>query len=403
MEVREIARYPAAAPRDRPPGRSAGAPAAPPAAESKEVRLQRHRLRMTLLTVVNSTLQSGIVALFAFSGATGWAIAAAFAICSIGSTGLFALGVAGRWLLRLGDARLVHAQIAVNFIIQMVFLEAAPSLWLVFLTATLITCSYAMVAFTPRQFTWLWLAYGAVTAAGLYAGHERFASPEPSTLNIAILWLFFFLGVRRLALTGAQFSRLREQLYEKNKQLTALLERNEALASRDELTGAWNRRQLMALLGQERERMRRTGEAFSVAIFDLDHFKVVNDTFGHAGGDAVLKRFCALVEATKRGADLFARYGGEEFVLLMPATASPEQAAIGVERIRCTTMEADWSGTLQADHRVTVSAGVATCRPDESVDELLARADAALYAAKSQGRNRVTVAEARPAPTLSAA
>ena len=139
--------------------------------------------------------------------------------------------------------------------------------------------------------------------------------------------------------------------------------------------------------------MRRTGEAFSIAIFDLDHFKVINDTFGHAGGDAVLKHFCALVEATRRASDLFARYGGEEFVLLMPSTACVDQAAVGVDRIRATTMDADWSPALRVgQHRVTVSAGVATCRPDESVEELLARADAAMYVAKSQGRNRVTVA-----------
>ena len=127
---------------------------------------------------------------------------------------------------------------------------------MIFLGSTLITCTYAMVAFTPRQFTWLWLGYGAVTALALFAGHERFDTPAPTPLNIAILWLFFFMGVRRLALTGAQFSRLREQLSEKNKQLTILLERNKELASHDELTGAFNRRQLMQLLVDERDRAR---------------------------------------------------------------------------------------------------------------------------------------------------
>ena len=377
-----------------PPGPgSASAGDAAAAAQVRQERLQRHRLRMTLLSVVNSILQSGVVALFAWSGSTTPMLAAAFALVSVGTTGLFAIGIAARWLLRFSDARLLQAQIGVNFVTQMVFLEAAPSLWMIFLASTLITCSYAMVSFTPRQFTWLWLGYGAVTAASLYAGHERFSTPVPSPANIAILWLFFFLGVRRLALTGAQFSHLRAQLSEKNKQLVVLLERNEALASRDELTGAFNRRQLMLLLGQERERALASGEPWSVAIFDLDHFKSINDTFGHAGGDSVLKRFCALAHETMRASDRFARYGGEEFVLLMPGPSPADSAAVAVERVRRAVQGEDWRATLPAAQQgVTVSAGVATARDGESVEDLLARADAALYVAKSQGRNRVVVA-----------
>src|SRR6185312_16508636 len=105
------------------------------------------------------------------------------------------------------------------------------------------------------------------------AGRERFGSPAPTPVNIAVLWLFFFMGVRRLAVTGAQFSKLREQLSEKNKQLTVLLERNRELATHDELTGAFNRRHLMDTLADERERSRRSDAAYSVAIFDLDWFK----------------------------------------------------------------------------------------------------------------------------------
>jgi len=144
--------------------------------------------------------------------------------------------VARGWVLRLGDARLLHAQLAVNFVVQIAFLIAIPTLWIVFLASTLITCSYAMVALTPRQFTWLWLAYGLATGLALFAGRERFGSPAPTAFNIAVLWLFFFLGVRRLAVTGAQFSRLREQLSEKNRQLTVLLERNDS-PTREDIVG----------------------------------------------------------------------------------------------------------------------------------------------------------------------
>ena len=366
--------------------------------DTRQANLQRHRLRMTLLSVVNSLLQSIVIGLYAASDTISWPIAAIFAAASLGTTGLFAIGVAAGWLLKLGDARLLQAQLAVNFIVQIVFLLVAPPLWMIFLGSTLITCTYAMVAFTPRQFTWLWLGYGAVTALALFAGHERFETPAPTPLNIAILWLFFFIGVRRLALTGAQFSRLREQLSEKNKQLTILLERNKELASHDELTGAFNRRQLMQLLVEERDRAGRTHESFSVAIFDLDHFKTINDRFGHAGGDAVLKRFCALTCEAMRSTDRFARYGGEEFVLLMPMTPSIQTARQAAERIRHVVAGEDWRATLgKACTPVTVSAGVASWRPGESVEELLARADGALYEAKDQGRNRCVAAAPLPA------
>lgn len=359
----------------------------------KQARLQRHRLQMTLLSVVNSLLQSVVIGLFAASGATTWPLATAFAVASIVTTGLFALAVARRWVLRLGDARLLLAQLGVNFAVQIAFLIAIPSLWIVFLASTLITCSYAMVALTPRQFTWLWLAYGATTALALFAGRERFGSPAPTPVNIAVLWLFFFMGVRRLAVTGAQFSKLREQLSEKNKQLTVLLERNRELATHDELTGAFNRRHLMDSLADERERARRTDVAYSVAILDLDWFKAINDGHGHAGGDAVLRAFCDLARTELRANDLFARYGGEEFVLLMPATPTPEGARCVVERIRIAVAAHDWRAVLGAQApAVTVSAGIATWHRDESSELVLARADAALYDAKHRGRNRCVIA-----------
>jgi diguanylate cyclase (GGDEF)-like protein len=360
--------------------------------DSRQARLQRHRLQMTLLSVVNSLLQSVVIGLFAASGATSWNAAIAFALASLATTGLFAVAVARGWVIGLGDVWLLHAQLIVNFAVQIAFLIVAPTLWVVFLASTLIACSYAMVAFTPRQFTWLWLGYGATTGLALFVGRHRFGTPAPTTFNIAVLWLFFFMGVRRLAVMGSQFTRLREQLSEKNKQLTVLLERNRELASHDELTGAFNRRHLMERLGEERDIDRRTGEGFSVAIFDLDHFKAINDRFGHGGGDAVLRQFCTLAREVMRAGDLFARYGGEEFVLLMPGASTLDAALCAAERIRSAVDAHDWGAVLgDADSPVTVSAGVATWWRDEPLEALLARADGALYEAKRNGRNRSVV------------
>ena len=346
-------------------------------------------MKTTTMTVVSSLLQSLLIGMFAWTGAATWAVATWFFVLSAGSTSFFLLTVRQGWNLRFKDRWLLWAQLLSNYVIQLVFIVAAPKLWMIFLASSLVSFNYAMLGFTPRQFRWTWLGFGATTALALWLGRERFAYPELSSVNVALLWLFFFLAVRRLALIGMQFSTLRAELSQRNRQLTLSLARIQELASHDDLTGAFNRRHFMELLQDERERSHRTQQPYSVALFDLDHFKTINDRFGHATGDSVLRDFCTLVQAHMRVTDRFARWGGEEFVLLMPVTTPVESASLAVERIRAAVAAHEWSSTpaMPADARVTVSAGVATCVAGESVETLLARADAALYQAKDAGRN----------------
>jgi len=355
----------------------------------KQQQLQAQRMQTTAMTVVSSLLQSLLIGLFAWNGTTTWGVALAFAALSMGSTGFFMLSVRRGWNLRFKDRWLQWAQLLSNFFIQLIFIVVATKMWIIFLASSLISFNYAMLGFTPAQFRWTWWGYGATTALALWIGRARFAYPELSDMNIALLWLFFFLAVRRLALIGMQFSTLRSELSQRNRQLERSLARIQELASHDDLTGAFNRRHFMELLQDERERSHRTGQPYSVALFDLDHFKTINDRFGHAAGDAVLRDFCTLVQAHMRVTDRFARWGGEEFVLLMPVTTPVESASLAVERIRAAVAGHVWNGsaTLPADFRVTVSAGVATSVPGESVETLVARADAALYQAKDAGRN----------------
>jgi diguanylate cyclase (GGDEF)-like protein len=355
----------------------------------KQQQLQAQRMQTTAMTVVSSLLQSLLIGMFAWTGTTPWATALAFFVASAGSTGLFLLAVHQGWNLRFKDRWLLWSQLLANYAIQLVFIVAAPRLWMIFLASSLVSFNYAMLGFTPRQFRWTWLGFGATTALALWIGRDRFAYPELTNVNVALLWLFFFLAVRRLALIGLQFSTLRAELSQRNRQLTLSLARIQELASQDDLTGAYNRRHFMELLQDERERSNRTRQPYSVALFDLDHFKTINDRFGHGAGDSVLRSFCTLVQAHMRVTDRFARWGGEEFVLLMPVTTPVESASLAVERIRAAVAAHDWSSTsmLPAEVRVTVSAGVATCVNGESVEALIARADAALYQAKDAGRN----------------
>ena len=356
---------------------------------SKQPQLQAQRIKTTTMTVVSSLLQSLLIGLFAWTGSTTWPVAVAFLLSSVGSTGFFSLSVRRGWNLRFKDRWLLWAQLLANYFIQLAFIVAAPKLWMIFLASSLVSFNYAMLGFTTRQFRWTWLGFGATTGLALAVGRAHFSYPELNDTNIALLWLFFFLAVRRLSLIGMQFSTLRSELSERNRQLTLSIARIQELASHDDLTGAFNRRHFMEMLVDERERSHRTQQPYSVALFDLDHFKSINDRFGHAGGDAVLRDFCTLVQAHMRVTDRFARWGGEEFVLLMPVTTPVESASLAVERIRSAVASHDWSAitALPPDMRVTVSAGIATCVPGESAEALIARADAALYQAKRAGRN----------------
>ena len=163
------------------------------------------------------------------------------------------------------------------------------------------------------------------------------------------------------------------------KRLEAELER---LASHDRLTDAYNRHRLYDLMHQSAGALHRYGTPFSVLIFDVDHFKAVNDQWGHPAGDTVLKELVARGQQTLREADVLGRWGGEEF-LVIANHAGGEAALELAERLRSTVADTPFPTV----GRVTISVGVATARPGESLEQLEERADRALYAAKQAGRN----------------
>jgi len=199
---------------------------------------------------------------------------------------------------------------------------------------------------------------------------------------------------RRAVLLGSrlEIERAERAAEAEHRRAQALEERNARLAHEamhDGLTGLANRRALdVALDAWVADGVR----PFAVALLDIDHFKVVNDTWSHQVGDQVLARLGVTLRAAVRDVDLPARYGGEEFALLL-AGADPGVAGQVCERIRVAVGELDW-GDLMSGRRITVSIGLAACTGACSVASLLTRADAALYRAKTEGRNRVRVAPA---------
>lgn len=164
-------------------------------------------------------------------------------------------------------------------------------------------------------------------------------------------------------------------------------------AGSDALTGLFNRRLFEEIAAHETARARRTGAALTAAMIDVDKFKTVNDTFGHAAGDAVLRAIGPVCRKALRATDQVARYGGEEIVILLPDT-SLEQAAPVLDRLRKDIM-AMIVPELGGRWVVTASIGAAEWRSDDGgIADMLARADAALYRAKESGRNRLELAPA---------
>jgi len=234
----------------------------------------------------------------------------------------------------------------------------------------------------PRRFaTWVAGVLCAVHAARTLVYAAQYGASlslfDDSVLNV----VFFAAGTLALpALTLGAVMMVNADI----------IKRTTWAADHDHLTGAWSRRAFFALAEREVERVHRGGQPLSVLIFDVDHFKDINDTHGHACGDRVLADIVLRAETVIRSVDTCARLGGEEFAVLLPDTGE-ETARVVAERLRAALdrgVDAGEAGLV----RYTVSIGLATLQAGESLAALLGRADAALYDAKDGGRNRVCAA-----------
>jgi diguanylate cyclase (GGDEF)-like protein len=189
----------------------------------------------------------------------------------------------------------------------------------------------------------------------------------------------------------------RRRLEEERARVKSELERTQELALLDELTGLANRRALELMLAEEVARALRHGRPLSILMADVDHFKAINDTYGHRAGDVVLRELGRLLAASLRSIDKAARYGGEELVVMLPETPGQEAQRVA-ERVRSAV--AEHSFVVEPDDarpplclHLTASLGIASLPQDaDSPEKLVELADRALYDAKSQGRNRVVVA-----------
>lgn len=217
----------------------------------------------------------------------------------------------------------------------------------------------------------------------------------PADVQILHLVLIFAI-LPTISGLGAQLNAMRVRLQDQKNELAQALTRIQVLATRDELTGLFNRRHMLEVLTQHQKRLERSGHhRFCLALLDIDHFKRINDTHGHNVGDEVLREFAATLQSSLRDTDVLARWGGEEFLLLINDTA-PEQANFGLDRAR-ELLAAKPLLSHMPDLKVTFSAGLTSYDDDEELSQCIERADKALYQAKRTGRNRTVVDDHRAA------
>ncbi|RZK99846.1 MAG: GGDEF domain-containing protein [Rubrivivax sp.] len=307
-----------------------------------------------------------------------WASVAAI----IGFYGVLRTG----WNQKLKDPSMSGMQMAVSIcFLGWGYLIGGPGAP-VALMLLFIILMFGMFTATSRQ-----LIQSSILAGVVFAGVFLVTAVKNADSSIVVRMQMVYFGVLVIMLVSVcllvnEMARLRARLTRRKVELTAALAQIKELAIRDELTGLYNRRHMLNVLNAEGQRTDRNQGKFCLCLIDVDHFKSINDQWGHGVGDEVLRSLANVVAAGLRETDVVARWGGEEFLVLFTDTDC-EDAAVVIERIR--QMLAHTVVTSAAtDLRVTFSAGLTTYQVDEAMMATIERADQALYQAKATGRNR---------------
>ncbi len=272
-------------------------------------------------------------------------------------------------------------------LMSMAVISDSP-LRLLLLAASLLGLTFSALHLDRSQLTLLAATVWGTYLVGVVAGFNAGVMGDAQT--VALNMLGYSLALIGGVLVAGEVGRLKSELEGRTRDLERALVKVHELAMRDDLTGLYNRRQLMEYLQRQKALADRNTLSFALCYVDLDHFKRVNDRFGHSQGDDVLKAFAEIARRVVREEDFVARMGGEEFVLVL-TNATLTDAVRVAERLRRQTQLMVIHPNAP-DFAVTASVGIAAYRLKEPVEQLLSRADAAMYAAKTQGRNRVVVA-----------
>lgn len=370
------------------------APDSPLADEAEHLERWRRRTWQLHMSVLLS--HSYALALFiahAWLGYASWMAVGGYALWMGAVMGFITWAYASGWCHTLRDPGmfLLHQLTAISGVLGL--LVAAPQVAFQALVMLIAFSADGFLARSRTSFLLTWVA--TLLAVAVIVGWR---GPQMRMTTDTAMGQMLAIGVVLGAVVRCStlvtfFRNMQYRLGIANEKLATALTQIEVLARQDEVTGVANRRGVMERLHQCLESAQRDGTPLCVVLLDVDHFKQINDSFGHDGGDRVLKAFGALLSSQLRAGDGAGRYGGEEFLLVLPDT-DLLQAGELIERLRQRIAQASWAQTIGTGARVTATFGIAQYRPGESVEAMIARADAAMYSGKSAGRNRLVFEQA---------
>ena len=349
----------------------------------------RVRSSMAMLAVLLMLGSAGVMLWLGYTGLAPLQAMAWWSVVAVGGLTVMAALVRCGWSARWRDPSMTFQQIlwaitcsAVAYVLAAEARGIVPGLLAV-------TMLFAALNLRAKQIVAVSLyALGAFSLAVLFIIQLDNSTEPALEIAYALVLVLMLTGCMLLSL---RLYQLRGRLRKQRQELAVALKENRELASRDALTGLINRRHMRELLELEQRRCVRGVRTMLLAQMDIDHFKSINDTYGHGVGDMALKAFAQTVRDNIRNSDVLARWGGEEFVLLLSDT-DVAGAMLTLQRVRaaveCTTM-ADAPPGLQ----MTVSIGLAEHMAGEMLEVTLDRADKALYSAKRAGRNQVMFGE----------
>ena len=350
---------------------------------------------MVLAVALSYAIDGLLLAGFAVDGTISTAIPLLYTVVGLIDSVVFFLLRSWAIRHRRGNGDLFLVQVLASSSIQLIFAALAPQLAFYFFTVLFVVFGFGSLGLSKRHSAMAWIGVAAAGAFVMLSINARIVIPQATTLERALVWLCFAATLGRCVLLGIFGRALRLRLQYRREQLSEsihlLKERDESLANvnlelrrqatHDALTGIANR----TLFVENLQRAVHEREPFAVCVFDLDRFKLINDSLGHGAGDALLKQVSMRLLAITRATDCVARAGGDEFLLLLRDADSVEEVEALVAR---------WMSAMSRpylitgmDLHVSPSIGIARYPADgKDAEELLARADEAMYAAKRSGR-----------------
>jgi diguanylate cyclase len=352
--------------------------------------------RMILAVAISYVIDGVLLAGFAASGTISFAIPLAYTAIGLLDSSVFLLLHAWAVKHRRDDSDFAFGQVIGSSAIQIAFAALVPPLAFYFFTVLFVVFGCASLGLSKRQSAVAWIGVAVAAAAVMSAVNARIQIPQATTLERALVWMCFVATLGRCIVLGVFGRGLRLRLQDRRRQLRdsihMLKERDKSLASvnlelkrqatHDSLTGIPNR----VLFVEHLQQAVQARQPFAVCVFDLDRFKLINDSLGHGAGDALLKHVSERLLSITRSTDIVARAGGDEFLLLLRNAATAAEVEVLVAR---------WMAALSQPYQLTglelhvsPSIGIAGYPTDgQNAEELLARADEAMYFAKRCGRN----------------